>query len=1537
MMKNVFLTLVVFCASALIAVGRPAERAVTENQSNPAEHAQTDQGAPVDTGVLPSSRLTVEGRPVKLLNAASAASTHLEVEGPEEYPDDPPVPAKVLERRPRRPARDVVMGRFTSIQVNVDSFGNNIVDDAANEPSIAIDPTNPNRMVVGWRQFDSILSNFRQAGVAYSHDAGQTWTFPGVLDPGQFRSDPVLVADPVGNFYYSSLSSLASVEVFKSTDSGVTWGLPVPAFGGDKQWMTVDPTAGVGSGNLYQVWNVQFTCCPPNDFTWSNDGAATFASPIALPLPSMKWGTLAVGPDGELYAAGSTLGQTGHLLTKSTNAQNPGQTPVYDFIVNVDLGGVTMNAVGPNPGGMLGQVWVAVDHSGGPTNGNVYILGSVDPAGADPLDVNFVRSTDGGLTWSDPVRVSDGPIGAWDWFGTMAIAPNGRIDVTWNDTRNDATPDVPDLSELYYSFSLDAGETWSVGEPFTPPFDSYAGWPQQNKLGDYNQMVSDNGGSSTAYAATLNGEQDVFFVRLTPDCNGNGVADEIDVAGPTSDDCNGNLIPDECEAQDDCQPNGVQDICDIAAGTSADCNTNNVPDECEPDEDCNTNSVQDICDIAAGTSNDCNGDDTPDECQLTDNDCNTNAVPDDCDIADGTSDNCNSNDIPDECDIADSTSNDCQPDGVPDECQTADTIILPYYEACSRAADNGAAWCEDFESYPLGIVGSIDGLNGWSGWNGNPAAVGPVSMDVNHTPGGAKSLLIGVHDTVRTFTGYDLAASRAWVITAWAYIPAAMQGQADYIVLCDYDGGGAGTIWAVQLQMNGNTGRFVNLNNGQNVPLVTDRWAEIRLEADLQEDTVHIFYDGTLFDTEPWANAGGSMAIAAIDLYGPNTTGFYYDDLSIYSADVVTTDCNGNTTPDDCDIADLASQDCNGNVVPDSCETNEDCNSNGTQDICDVAPPTALDCNENLIPDGCETNEDCNGNTVQDICDIAAGTSADCNGNRVPDECELAGNDCNTNSVPDECDIMEAVSPDCNGNTVPDECDIASSTSDDCQPDDVPDDCQLDGLAVVVEPAACGPTADNGNPWCDDFESYSLGLIHGANGWEGWFGDPDQAGDVSNLQNHTASGTRSLQNALTDTTTRVMNGYDGSVSNAWEFRGWLYVASSTDGLAAILLWSDYDSVAGNAIPGAIPVVDPGAGLVINWLTGATMPAVLDAWTEIRILVDFDRDLAATFYNGVLLDLQPWTLGGGSLSIAAVSSGGGGGDGSFFADDFSLYPAMASFTTDCNANDVPDECDIAGLTSPDDNANGIPDECECPAATAAAAERLDIALNPVSQKIRYLSFQAGDAGRSEAVRVVFADVPAPYAHWAETQLWVQQPALYCENAGVAQQTPCPDQVGGLDSTSFWGAQLGCDPYWTDWTQYDLVHVWNEGIIPGGSYQIQAIDSTCLLDVESNYSNPLILAQSGWADLVQDCTTTPCKPPEGSTAIADVTAILDKWKNLEGNVKKARADVEGSPAGDHRIPDQSINITDVTYCLGAFLGETYPPPGFPPPGDPPSCGP
>ncbi len=238
---------------------------------------------------------------------------------------------------------------------------------------------------------------------------------------------------------------------------------------------------------------------------------------------------------------------------------------------------------------------------------------------------------------------------------------------------------------------------------------------------------------------------------------------------------------------------------------------------------------------------------------------------------------------------------------------------------------------------------------------------------------------------------------------------------------------------------------------------------------------------------------------------------------------------------------------------------------------------------------------------------------------------------------------------------------------------------------------------------------------------------------------------------------------------------------------------------------------------------------------------------------------------------------------------------------------------------------------------------DLFGNPISQKGRYLSFIAQDDGHTGYVRVTFVDLPAPYDSWNGVEMYVNPPLPYCENAGVSTPVPpateCPEAVGGLPSDTFLASTLSCSPPEAyDWASAGVVHVFDEGIVPLGIYHIQMADSSCSTGVESSFSDPLVMQQTKWGDCVEDCTTIPCSPPLGTTntGIGDVTAVLDKWKNLPGNLMKARADMEGSPAGDHRVPDQAINITDVTYTLGAFLGQQYPGPGFPPPSPRPCTG-
>jgi hypothetical protein len=432
----------------------------------------------------------------------------------QEIKDDDYVP-DLRDSQERSPAYNYTFSNIITKQVNVDANGQNIVGDAANEPSIAVDRNNPNNIAIGWRQFNTISNNFRQAGFGFTTNGGQTWTFPGVIEPGVFRSDPVLDSDIYGNFYYNSLTNNPTFfcDVFKSGNGGSTWGNKVYAQGGDKQWMIVDKINTQGIGNIYAFWTSFYSVCAPGSFTRSTDNGVSFQDCVTIPNDPY-WGTLAVGPSGELYIGGTT-GNDFRVL-KSTNAKDSSQIVSWQMNTPVNLDGSLGFGGGPNPGGLLGQTIIAVDTSGGPYHGNVYLLASVERnSNPDPLDVMFARSTNGGATFSSAIKINDDPgTSAWQWFGTMSVAPNGRIDAIWLDTRDN--PGTY-LSALYYSYSTDGGLTWSANERLSEYFNPHLGWPNQDKMGDYFDMISDANGAHLSWAATFNGEQDVYYSYITPD------------------------------------------------------------------------------------------------------------------------------------------------------------------------------------------------------------------------------------------------------------------------------------------------------------------------------------------------------------------------------------------------------------------------------------------------------------------------------------------------------------------------------------------------------------------------------------------------------------------------------------------------------------------------------------------------------------------------------------------------------------------------------------------------------------------------------------------------------------------------------------------------------------------------------------------------------------------------------------------------------------------------------------------------------------
>ncbi len=436
--------------------------------------------------------------------------------------------------QPRSPSKikniEQVNG-FVSMQVNTDINGLNVIGDAANEPSMAVNPLNPNQIAIGWRQFDTVTSDFRQAGRSYSSDGGKTWNYQEVFEPGVFRSDPVLESDADGVFFYQSLFvgkdnqgeyNFYRIDQWKSNDGGRNWVDKTFAYGGDKSWIAIDKTNKSTRGNIYAAWNIYLSPTYLETFNTSLNSGVSFTQPIEIPK-SPIFGTLDVGPNGELYIIGfvdsddqapNDLGA--QFLIKMEEPYK--SQPNFSVATRIYMRGSLRIQSSINPAGLPGQLYVKVDSSNKASRGNVYLLGSLAPfVSGDKLDVMFMRSKDGGVTFSESIALGGDNSKNWQWFGSMSVAPNGRIDVIWYDTRNDdgSQGDIFS-SRMYYTYSYDAGVTFSKEQYITPRFPNRIGYPIQEKMGDYIDIESDNLGAHIAYTATYNNEQDVYYMYAKP-------------------------------------------------------------------------------------------------------------------------------------------------------------------------------------------------------------------------------------------------------------------------------------------------------------------------------------------------------------------------------------------------------------------------------------------------------------------------------------------------------------------------------------------------------------------------------------------------------------------------------------------------------------------------------------------------------------------------------------------------------------------------------------------------------------------------------------------------------------------------------------------------------------------------------------------------------------------------------------------------------------------------------------------------------------
>jgi hypothetical protein len=214
-----------------------------------------------------------------------------------------------------------------------------------------------------------------------------------------------------------------------------------------------------------------------------------------------------------------------------------------------------------------------------------------------------------------------------------------------------------------------------------------------------------------------------------------------------------------------------------------------------------------------------------------------------------------------------------------------------------------------------------------------------------------------------------------------------------------------------------------------------------------------------------------------------------------------------------------------------------------------------------------------------------------------------------------------------------------------------------------------------------------------------------------------------------------------------------------------------------------------------------------------------------------------------------------------------------------------------------------------------------APSPVSATQDGFTYIRHGASTGYALRVTLDTLPAGFEDYEGTTMWATAPFEVCENSGNGLSTP-PTECGpapGLDKT-LWVARLTCNSaaaHYTDWSALGTVHLFDETIVPGGTYLVQSILDGCGIGFAGNYSAANSLPTSLWGDIVLDVTQCPPGAGNGNVDIVgDVVSIINKFSNVNCAVGKSRADLEPGSL------DFQINIIDALHTLNAFTGTGYP---------------
>ena len=433
-------------------------------------------------------------------------------------------------------SRSILLSLFLAGFITLSAQHQNILISTTaspNEPSIIINPKNTNQLYGG--------ANL--ASYYYSIDAGYTWEEGTLvsLQNGVF-GDPVLLCDTAGAFYFFHLANppagswIDRIVCQKTEIPGGEWtdGSYMGLNGTkaqDKHWAAVDWK----NNNIYVTWT-QFDQYGTSDpayfsnilFSQSTDGGITWSPALQINKVSgdcvdddntTEGAVPCVGPDGQVYV--SWAGPAGIVFDRSLDQGNTWLDE--DIFVSDFPGGWAYDIPGIYRAN--GLPVTTCDASGGPYRGTIYINWSDQRNGNDDTDVWLAKSTDGGNTWSQPIRVNNDPPGKQQFFTWMALdQTNGYLYFIYYDRRNYDNTNT----DVYMALSTDGGETFTnfmVSEsPFLPSPNIF--------FGDYTNLTAHNNVIRPIWARCHDNQMSIWTAIVDPSVV--GIEEEVKDGIPIS-------------------------------------------------------------------------------------------------------------------------------------------------------------------------------------------------------------------------------------------------------------------------------------------------------------------------------------------------------------------------------------------------------------------------------------------------------------------------------------------------------------------------------------------------------------------------------------------------------------------------------------------------------------------------------------------------------------------------------------------------------------------------------------------------------------------------------------------------------------------------------------------------------------------------------------------------------------------------------------------------------------------------------------------